>query len=118
MPLWLIKPYSRRQLTREERIANYRRQEGDQECLWHISGQIHGSTDDHGASPRVVRDIVLILWYYTACSKVMLLEQTTRLPTLADDSQPPQADQADKGPYENHVRYFTDPTGLETTNRL
>ena len=35
---WLVKPYSRRQLTREERIANY---------TWYTCPEIQGAVDHH-----------------------------------------------------------------------
>ena len=37
---WMLKSYSRRQLTREERIANYRMQEGCGESIWNPGKQI------------------------------------------------------------------------------
>ena len=42
---WMVKPYSRRQRIREERITNYRiiqKQEGSGECIWNIIEQIQG----------------------------------------------------------------------------
>ena len=45
--LWMVKPYSRRQLTREERIANYRISRGRR-----VLEQVQGTTGHHGAKPK------------------------------------------------------------------
>ena len=45
-----MKPYSRRQFTREEGIANYKmREEGSGECIWNPCKQIQGLTGHDGA---------------------------------------------------------------------
>ena len=49
---WLVKPYSRRQLTRKGRKANYQIYRGGRECLWNISGKIQGAADHHGAEAK------------------------------------------------------------------
>ena len=52
---WLVKPYSRRQLTREERIANYRisrGQEGGGELFWYTCKKIQVAADHHGAEAK------------------------------------------------------------------
>ena len=73
---WLMKPYSR-QLTREERIANYKEQR-----------------------PKLVRDIVL------TCMVLHNMVKSHqggagRPPTSADDILAPQADQGEHGHHEN-----------------
>ena len=49
---WLVKPYSRRHLTREEPTTGYPGAEGGKECLWSISWKVHGTADDHGAEAK------------------------------------------------------------------
>ena len=49
---WMVKPYSQRQLTSEERIDNWKklqRQEGGGKRLWNVSELNQGTTWDHGA---------------------------------------------------------------------
>ena len=47
---WLVKLYSKRQLTREETIANYRismGKEGGRELIWYTCQEIQGALDHH-----------------------------------------------------------------------
>ena len=45
--------YSRRKLTKEKGIANYRSPEaGGGECVWNISEQIQSTTGHHGAMTK------------------------------------------------------------------
>ena len=100
---WLVKPYSRRQLTREERIANYRISKG-RRVVENAFGIIVGrfkvllTTMEQGA--KVVRDIVLTC---VVLHNILRSHQVggDRPPTLADDIQPPQADQAEQGQNDN-----------------
>ena len=52
---WLVKLYSKRQLTREETIANYRismGKEGGRELIWYTCQEIQGALDHHGAEAK------------------------------------------------------------------
>ena len=52
---WLVKPYSRRQLTRELRIANLQDiqgEEGSQELIWYNCQVIQSAVDHHGAGAK------------------------------------------------------------------
>ena len=59
---WLLKPYSRRQLTREERLANYRINRGRrviENAFGILVGKFRVLLATIGQKPKVVRDIVL-----------------------------------------------------------
>ena len=52
---WMVKPYSRRQLTREERIDKLQypqRQEGGQKRFWNNIEPVQSTTGDHGAKSK------------------------------------------------------------------
>ena len=52
---WLVKPYSRCQLTREEGITNYRISKGEKggrELIWYTCQAIQGAVDNHGSEGK------------------------------------------------------------------
>ena len=105
--LWLVKPYSRCQLTREEGIANCRISRG-----WRVVENSFSILVKRfrvllitmEQRPKVVRDIVL--------TRVVLHNmlrshqgRADRRPTPADDMQPQQGDQGE----ERHQEHFRNP---------
>ena len=104
---WLVKPYSRRQLTREERIANYRisRGEGGRELIGILVKRFRVLLTTMEQRPKVVRDIVLtcVVLHNMLRSHHVGVD---RPPTPTDDIQAPQADQGEQG----HNRNFRNPS--------
>ena len=52
---WMVKPYSRRQVTREERnykLQDLQGQEVGRECVWNINEQIQDTTGHHGTKAK------------------------------------------------------------------
>ena len=68
-----------------------------------ISGKTQGTTDHHGASPEVLRDIVLGCM---VLHNILRRHQSrvARPPSPVDDIQPLQVDHMVHGPYENPIR--------------
>ena len=104
---WLVKPYSRRQLTKEERIASYRISRGRRVVENSLSifvkrFRVLLTTMEH--RPKVVRDIVLIC---VVLDNMLRSHQVgaDRPHTQADDIQPPQAHKGKQG----HNRNFRNP---------
>ena len=101
---WLVKPYSRRQLTKEQSIANYRISSG-RRVVENFFGilvrrfRVLLTTMEH--RPKVVRDIVLTCVVLHNMLRSHQGEQTDH--PLQQTTQPPQNDQGEQGQNE-HVR--------------
>ena len=95
---WLVKPYSRQQLTREERIANYRISRGRrvvQNSFGILVKRFRVMLITMEQRPKVVREFVLTC---VVLHNMLRSHQggADRPPTLADNIQPPQADQGNR----------------------
>ena len=95
---WLVKPYSRRQLTREERIVNYRKSRGRrvvENAFGILVGRFRVLLTTMAQRREVVRDIVLRC---VVLNNMLKSHQggADRPPTPADDIQPPQAENLKK----------------------
>ena len=100
---WLVKPYSTRQLTREERIANYRISRVRRVVANSFSilvKRFRVLLTIVEQRPKVVRDIVLTC---VVLHNMLRSYQgrADRPPTPADEIQPPQGDQGEQG--QNHT---------------
>ena len=101
---WMVKPYSRRQLTREEKIANYR-VSGGRRVIENAFGilvsrfrVLLGTMDQR---PRVVRDIVFTC--VVLCNMLMTQQGgADRAPTQGNDVAAEQNEQAVYVPNENY----------------
>ena len=105
---WLVKPYSRRQLTREERIAKYRISRGRRvvkNSFGILVNRFRVLLTTMEQRPKVVRDIVLTC---VVLHNMLKSHQggADRPPTPADDILAPQADQRKQG----HNRNFRNPS--------
>ena len=99
---WLVKPYSR-QLTREERIANYRISRGRrvvENSFGILVKRFKALLTTMEQRPKVVRDIVLTC---VVLDSMLRSHQggADRTPTPADDILAPQANQGEQGHHEN-----------------
>ena len=90
---WLVKPYSRRQLTRAERIANYRISRDRRVVI--LVGRFRVLLTTMEQRPKVVRDIVLTC---VVLHNMLRSHQGKQIghPHMADSILPSQADQAEQ----------------------
>ena len=100
---WLVKPYRRCQLTREERIANYRISRGRsvvENSFGTLVKRFRVLLITMEQRPKVVRDIVLTCVFL---HNILRNHQwgADRSPTPADNIQPPQGGQGEQRHQEN-----------------
>ena len=49
---WLVKPYSRRQLTKNSQLQDIQGEKGGRELIWYTCQVIKGAVDPHGAEAK------------------------------------------------------------------
>ena len=95
----LVKPYSRRQLTREERIANYRISRGSrvmENAFGILASRFRVLLTTMEQRPKVMTCVVLHNMLRSEA-----IRGSERHPTPTDNIQPPQNDQGEQGQDEN-----------------